>query len=82
MAWGIVGAKADGEAVGRVQGADRCLLEFLESRDVGEGQKLIEGVVLLLRRDVAHEPRTHGQALLEWRWPTCAAVSSNVEHNR
>ena len=82
MTWGVVGAKADREAVGRVQGANGGLLEFLQGRDVRQGQKLIEGIFLLLYGDVADEPRTHGQTLLERRWACGAAVRSDVEHNR
>lgn len=37
MAWGIVGAKADRKAVGRVQGANGRLLEFFQSRNIGQG---------------------------------------------
>ena len=37
MTRGVVGAKADREAVSCVQGAKRCLLEFLQGIDVRQG---------------------------------------------
>ncbi len=82
MTWGVVGAKANREAVSRVEGANGCLLEFLQGRDIGEGQELVESVFLLLRRDVTHEPRTHGQTLLEWRRACGTTIRSDMEHNR
>ncbi len=82
MTWGVVGAKANREAVSRVERVNGCLLEFLQGRDIGQGQKLIEGIFLLLRRDVTHEPRTHGQTLLEWRSARGTTVRSDMEHNR